>query len=206
MTAHALALLAGFGIGLSLIVVIGAQNALVLRQGIRREHVTQIVLVCAISDAILIFAGVAGLGVIVEAAPRLLDVVTVLGAAFLLSYAVIAARRALRPGALSTDPSGPPLSLRRAVTTAVALTWLNPHVYLDTVLLLGSVAGSYGSDRWWFGFGAALGSVVWFSGLGYGARLLRPVFSKPMAWRILDSFIAILMTVIAIELLLGLRS
>ncbi len=201
----AAALASGVGIGLSLIVVIGAQNAFVLRQGLRREHVLPVVAVCAGSDALLIAAGVGGLGALVDAAPGLLDAVSLVGAAFLLAYAAIAARRSLRPATLGSDPSGPPIALRRALTTAVALTWLNPHVYLDTVVLLGSVARSYGADRWWFGAGATLGSVVWFTALGLGARLLRPVFARPTAWRVLDGVIAILMSVIAVELLLGTR-
>lgn len=193
--------LAGFGLGLSLIVVIGAQNAYVLRQGLRGEHVLPVVAVCAVSDALLIAAGVGGLGAVVDAAPQVLEVMTVIGAVFLLSYAVIAARRAVRPTALGTDPSGPPVSRGQALATVVGLTWLNPHVYLDTVLLLGSVARTHGDDRWWFGVGAMLGSVTWFFALGFGARYLRPLFAKPAAWRVLDIGIAILMTVIAIELL-----
>lgn len=195
--------LTGFGFGISLIVVIGAQNAYVLRQGLHREHVATVVGICAASDAVLIIAGVGGLGALIDAAPRALDVMRVVGAVFLLGYAFVAARRVLHPQVL--DPSsaaGPPVvTTRRAVTTALALTWLNPHVYLDTVLLLGSVARSHGDDRWWFGFGAAVGSLVWFSALGFGARALRPVFARPLAWRILDTFIAVLMVIIATTLL-----
>ncbi len=194
--------LTGFGFGISLIVVIGAQNAYVLRQGLRREHVAIVVGICAASDALLIIAGVGGLGAIIDAAPRALDVMRVVGAVFLLGYAFVAVRRALHPQVL--DPAsdgGPVITARRAVTTALALTWLNPHVYLDTVLLLGSVARSHGDDRWWFGFGAVVGSVVWFSALGFGARLLQPVFARPLAWRVLDSFIAVLMVIIATTLL-----
>lgn len=194
--------LTGFGFGLSLIVVIGAQNAYVLRQGLRREHVTTVVGICAASDALLIAAGVGGLGALIDAAPRVLDALRVVGAVFLLGYAVVAARRALRPEAL--DPaagSGPAITTRRAVTTVLALTWLNPHVYLDTVLLLGSVARSHGDERWWFGLGAAIGSVVWFSALGFGARALRPVFARTAAWRVLDTLIAIVMILIATSLL-----
>jgi len=195
----------GFGFGLSLIVVIGAQNAFVLRQGLRREHIGLVVPVCACSDVVLIAAGVGGLGALVDAAPRALDVLSVLGAAFLLTYAAIAALRAARPDALRTDATGIRLSRRRAVTTAAALTWLNPHVYLDTVLLLGSIARTHGDGRWWFGAGAALGSVAWFTALGFGARILQPWFARPTAWRILDSLIAGLMIVIAVRILLGMR-
>ena len=194
--------LTGFGFGISLIVVIGAQNAYVLRQGLRREHVAIVVGICAASDALLIIAGVGGLGALIDAAPRALDVMRVVGAVFLLGYAFVAVRRVLHPQVL--DPAsgaGPAVTARRAVTTALALTWLNPHVYLDTVLLLGSVARSHGDDRWWFGFGAAVGSLAWFSALGFGARLLRPIFARPLAWRVLDSFIAMLMVIIATTLL-----
>ncbi len=198
------ATLAGAGFGLSLIVAIGAQNAFVLRQGLRGEHVLAVVLICAVSDVILIALGIAGIGSLLDLAPWLLDAMRIGGAAFLLAYAVIAGRRALHPGELDAETSGAPTSLWPTVTTAVALTWLNPHVYLDTILLLGSVAGTHGDDRWWFGVGAATGSIVWFSALGFGARLLRPMFAKPAAWRILDALIAIIMAAIAVSLLHGL--
>jgi L-lysine exporter family protein LysE/ArgO len=199
-----LAALAGLGFGLSLIIAIGAQNAFVLRQGLRREHVLAVVLVCALSDAVLIGVGVAGLGTIVQLAPWLLVVVRIAGAAFLLVYGLLAARRALRPAAMQTDAAGGKTALLPVLATVLALTWLNPHVYLDTVVLLGSVAGTHRDDRWAFGLGAALGSVLWFSALGFGARLLRPVFAKPVAWRVLDGIIAIVMIAIAVSLLLGL--
>ncbi len=198
------ATLAGAGFGLSLIVAIGAQNAFVLRQGLRGEHVLAVVLICAVSDVVLIALGIAGVGRLLELAPWLLDVMRVGGAAFLLTYAVIAGRRALRPGELDAETSGAPVALWPTVLTAVALTWLNPHVYLDTILLLGSVAGTHGDYRWWFGFGAAAGSIVWFASLGFGARLLRPLFAKPAAWRILDALIAVIMAAIAVSLLHGL--
>lgn len=198
------ATLAGAGFGLSLIIAIGAQNAFVLRQGLRGEHVLAVVLICAISDIILIAAGIAGIGSLLDLAPWLVDVMRIGGAAFLLAYAVIAARKAIRPGAIDPETSGAPSPLWPTVTTAVALTWLNPHVYLDTILLLGSVAGTHGDDRWWFGAGAAAGSIIWFSSLGFGARLLRPLFSKPASWRILDGLIAIVMAAIAASLLHGL--
>lgn len=199
-------LLAGFGLGLSLIVAIGAQNAFVLRQGLRGEHVLPVVLVCALSDAVLITAGVAGVGALVQQVPWLLVVVRVGGAAFLLAYAALAARRALRPSGDALDADAP---TRRGtpgavVLTALALTWLNPHVYLDTVVLLGSVAATQGDARAWFGAGAVLASAVWFTGLGFGARLLRPVFARPGAWRVLDAGIAVVMVGIAVSLLAGL--
>lgn len=206
MNHSVLAAASGLGFGLSLIVAIGAQNAFVLRQGLRREHVLTVVAICAVSDAVLIVAGIAGLGSVLELAPWLADVMRIGGAAFLLTYAVIAARRAWRPSAVAVDLDGTGAALWPAVTTALALTWLNPHVYLDTVILLGSVAASHGDARWWFGAGATAGSVVWFTSLGYGARLLRPLFVRPAAWRVLDALIAVIMTLIAASLLHGLTT
>ena len=197
-------LLAGFGLGLSLIVAIGAQNAFVLRQGLRREHVLWIVVICALSDAVLIGLGIWGLGAIIESADALLTVVRLGGAAFLIWYGIRSAIRAAKPGTLETESTGASTPLRTAVATALALTWLNPHVYLDTVVLLGSIGATYGDDRWLFGLGAALGSVIWFTALGFGSRLLRPLFAKPLAWRILDAAIALVMFAIAGSLLLGL--
>jgi L-lysine exporter family protein LysE/ArgO len=197
-------LLAGLGLGLSLIVAIGAQNAFVLRQGLRREHVVAIVAICAVSDAILIVLGIWGLGALIESAGWLLVVVRIAGAAFLTWYGVRSALRAFRPGTLDTDPAGARIPLRTAVLTVLALTWLNPHVYLDTVVLLGSIGATYGDSRWWFALGAVLGSVLWFTALGFGSRLLRPLFAKPVAWRILDALIALVMLAIAASLLLGL--
>ena len=203
MTSALQAAIAGLGLGLSLIVAIGAQNAFVLRQGIRREHVLPVVLVCALSDAVLIIAGVSGIGFVVERFPVVLVVLRWAGAAFLLGYGLLAARRALAPSGLATDRGGNSLSLRAAVLTVIGLTWLNPHVYLDTVLLLGSIANTHGElGRWWFAAGAVLGSILWFTALGYGARLLRGVFAKPVAWRILDVAIAVVMIALAIMLVL----
>lgn len=198
------AVLAGGGFGLSLIVAIGAQNAFVLRQGLRQQHVLVVVLVCAVSDVILIALGIAGIGSIIDRAPWLLDTVRVAGATFLLAYAAMAARRALHPGAIRDELSDAPTPLWPTFTMVLALTWLNPHVYLDTLLLLGSVAGTHGDDRWWFGLGAATGGATWFTALGFGARLLRPLFAKPSAWRILDGVIAAIMLAIALSLLHGL--
>jgi len=195
----------GLAFGLSLIVAIGAQNAFVLRVGLRRTHVLPVVAVCAASDAALIAAGVGGLGALVDRAPGVLVAARLGGAAFLLGYAVVAARRAWRPpGSLAPEDAPAPAGPWPVVATCLALTWLNPHVYLDTVVLLGSVAGTHGDDRWWFGAGAVLGSLLWFTGLGYGARLLRPVFARPGAWRVLDAVIALVMAAIAASLLLGL--
>jgi L-lysine exporter family protein LysE/ArgO len=196
-----LAALAGLGLGLSLIVAIGAQNAFVLRQGLRLEHVGAVVAVCAASDAVLICAGVLGAGALLLAHPDLLTAVCFGGAAFLLTYGVLAARRALRPAdVLAADASGVRTGLAVTVLTCLALTWLNPHVYLDTVVLLGSLSATHGGDRWWFGVGAATGSVLWFAALGFGARLLRPVFARPAAWRVLDVLIAVVMTTLGVSL------
>ena len=187
--------------GLSLIVAIGAQNAFVLRQGLRLEHVTAVVAVCAVSDAFLILAGVAGNSWLSVRLPDAITAIRLAGAAFLLGYAALAARRALRPSAIAVDAGGTRNGLLATVVTCLALTWLNPHVYLDTVLLLGAVADSRGLGRWWFAAGAAVGSVLWFSALGYGARLLRPLFARPAAWRVLDAVIAVVMAALALGLL-----
>jgi len=191
--------LAGFAATVVLIVAIGAQNAFVLRQGLRREHVLPVVVICAVSDLVLISAGIAGLGAAVAAQPTAVTVIRWVGAAFLLGYAVLAAKRAWRPGALKpTDRA--PATLRATLLTCLALTYLNPHVYLDTVLLLGSLAQQY-PHRWLFGIGAALASAVWFAGLGLGAHRLAPVLSRPTAWRVLDGLIAVIMAGVAGTLL-----
>jgi L-lysine exporter family protein LysE/ArgO len=198
--------IAGFVTGLSLIIVIGAQNAYVLRQGILRSHVVAIVAVCAASDVVLIFAGAAGIGVLVERAGVLLDVVRWFGVLFLLWYAFGALRRARKPEALSVAQDGTGTERRRVVGRAVALTWLNPHVYLDAVLLLGSIAATHDDvtgGRWWFAAGASAASVVWFSGLGFGATLLAPVLGRPRVWQILEIFVAATMIVVATTLALG---
>jgi len=199
-----LAALSGLGFGLSLIIAIGAQNAFVLRQGLRREHVLPVVVICALSDALLIALGVGGLGSLLQVVPWLLIVVRIGGAGFLIVYGILAARRAFRPSALIAADDGTTTPRWTAIATVLALTWLNPHVYLDTVVLLGSVAGTHGDERWWFGLGAVVASILWFTALGFGARFLRPLFAKPVAWRILDGVIAIVMIAIAVSLLLGL--
>jgi L-lysine exporter family protein LysE/ArgO len=194
-------LLTGLGAGASLIIAIGAQNAYVLRQGLRREHVLPIVLICIVSDALLIAAGVAGIGAVIKAAPLALEIVRWAGFAFLLLYALFAARRALRPERLEAANGVGAITLWAAVATCLALTWLNPHVYLDTILLLGSLSASHGDPgRWVFGAGAVLASILWFGMLGFGARFLAPVFARPIAWRILDGAIAVLMVVLAVLL------
>ncbi len=200
--ANVAAAVAGFFLGGSLIVAIGAQNAFILRQGLVRAHVFVVCLIAAVSDALLIAAGVAGLGSIVAGSPVLIATVTLAGAAFLFGYAALALRRAMHPHALkAADRSAG--GVWAAVTTCLALTFLNPHVYLDTVLLIGGLSGQYaGAARLAFGAGAVVASFAWFFGLGYGARLLAPVFLKPMAWRVLDLLIAAIMAVLATGLLL----
>ena len=197
-------LLAGLGFGFGLIVAIGAQNAYVLRQGIRREHVGLVVAVCAISDVLLITVGAAGVGAVIARHTTALAVVTVLGAGVLLVYAVQAVRRAIRPAALTVASMGTePTRIGSVVLAALALTWLNPHVYLDTVVLLGSISATY-TAPWLFALGAAIASIGWFAVLGFGARLLAPVFARPGAWRVFDAGVAVVMTSIAAKLLLGL--
>lgn len=210
--------LAGLGLGFSLIVAIGAQNLFVLRQGLRREHVFAVAAICAISDAVLIVLGVSGIGLVLQAVPWLVDVVRWAGALFLVTYGVLAARRAWRPSgealraAEGTDAvgtvSGPATTtttrtrLLPVMLTCLALTWLNPHVYLDTVFLLGTVANTHGDERWLFAAGAVTASFVWFFGLAFGARLLGRWLSTPRAWRILDAVIAVVMIALGVSLVL----
>ncbi|MDQ5894499.1 MAG: L-lysine exporter family protein LysE/ArgO [Actinomycetota bacterium] len=200
-------MLLGFGASLTLIVAIGAQNAYLLRLGVegRGRILVTVILICALSDAILIAAGVAGIGAVIEAAPAATDVVRVLGAIFLISYGVMAARRAIRPQAMVVDESPADASMKAIILTTLALTWLNPHVYLDTVMLLGSIANQQGeTDRWWWAAGAMAASFAWFFILGYGARLLKPLFARPAAWRVLDWLIAFVMVSLGAGLIVGL--
>ncbi|WP_436526539.1 LysE/ArgO family amino acid transporter [Actinoplanes sp. HUAS TT8] len=193
---------AGFLASAVLIIAIGAQNAFVLRQGLRREHVLPVVLVCAFSDLALTSAGIAGLGAVVADRPALVTAIRWIGAAFLIGYAVLAARRALRPEG-SLDPTGQaPASLRATLLTTLALTYLNPHVYLDTVLLLGSIAQQH-AYHWFFLIGTTAASFTWFALLGLGAQKLGPLLARPGAWRVLDGLIALVMTGVAATLLLG---
>lgn len=199
-------MLLGFGASLTLIVAIGAQNAYLLRLGVegRGRTLVTVVLICAISDALLIAAGVAGIGAVIEAAPAAIDVVRIFGAIFLISYGVMAARRAISPQGMELEGSPANASMKAIILTTLALTWLNPHVYLDTVMLLGSIANQQGeTDRWWWALGAMLASFTWFFLLGYGARLLKPFFARPSAWRILDGLIAVIMTGLGVGLIVG---
>jgi L-lysine exporter family protein LysE/ArgO len=195
------AAISGFLLGASLIIAIGAQNAFILRQGLLREHVFVLCLICSLSDAVLIAAGVGGLGTLVAQSPRLILVVTVGGSLFLLSYAFLAFRRAMKPEMLKAAREGGG-SLGKAVGACLAFTFLNPHVYLDTVLLIGSLSAQFpGAARLAYGVGAAAASFMWFFGLGYGARLLQPIFARPAAWRVLDVVIGVVMAAIALRLL-----
>lgn len=191
----------GFATSAALIVAIGAQNAFVLRQGLARRHVLPVVLVCALSDALLIALGVAGLGALVQRHGLLLDLARYGGAAFLIVYGVLAARRALAEHSLALRGEAAD-GLRAALATCLAFTYLNPHCWLDTVVLIGSIASQRPApERLAFGAGAVLASGAWFFALGYGARLLAPLFARPRAWRVLDGTIALVMWAIAASLL-----
>ncbi len=194
-------LLSGFALSLTLILAIGAQNAFVLRQGLRREHVFWVCLTCALCDAALIAAGIAGFGALAEAVPWFETAMRYGGAAFLIWYGTQNALSAWRGGAALSADSHATQSLNRAITTVLALTFLNPHVYLDTVVLIGSISAQY-PDRLAFGVGAVSASFVFFFTLGYGARLLSPVFARSRSWQILDALIALTMWAIALKLLL----
>jgi L-lysine exporter family protein LysE/ArgO len=193
----------GFALCVGLIVAIGAQNAFVLRQGLRREHVFVVATICFVSDALLIALGCAGFGTLVQAHPLLVTAVRWIGAAFLIVYGARSAWAAWRPQTLQAGTQ-PPMSRRRAVLGVLAMTWLNPHVYLDTVLLVGGLAGRYAATpRLAFAAGAVSVSALWFYGLGFGAVRLAPLFAKPLTWRLLDGVIALTMWAIAIALLRG---
>jgi L-lysine exporter family protein LysE/ArgO len=205
--------LLGLGTGLSLIIAIGAQNAYLLRLGVvaARRIMLPVVLLCALSDAVLISAGTAGVGALLDRAPGVLVAVRVVGAGFLFVYGFLAARRAVKPSGealvVVTDAgaggSGRGIRLGTALATVAAFTWLNPHVYLDAVVFLGSLANQQSPDaRWWWVGGAVCASFIWFFSLGFGARLLRPLFARPIAWRVLDGTIAVVMVALALRLAL----
>ena len=196
-----IASVAGFFTGLSLIIAIGAQNAYVLRLGLMRHHVLAVVLFCAVSEALLIIAGVAGLGAIIQQLPLLLEVFRYAGAAYLIWFGILAIRRVLKPKSLQAQ--GEALPLLKTLATMAALTWLNPHVYLDTVILLGSIGNQFEPNQWWFAIGAASASFVWFFSLGYGAKLLSRFMSSMRFWQVLDLVIAGVMFAIAASLLFG---
>lgn len=191
--------LAGFLTGLSLIVAIGAQNAYVLRLGLARNHVGVAVAICAGADALLIAIGIGGLGAIVQAHGDVLTAIALLGGAYLLWFAFRSFRSALHPDVLVPSQQEPQ-AVAAVALAVLGLTFLNPHVYLDTILLVGTIGASFGTDRWWFALGAAIASVAWFSGLGFGARLLSPLMARPVTWRVLDAAIGVVMLTIAIVL------
>ena len=191
--------LAGLLTGLTLIVAIGAQNAFVLRQGIRREHLLPVVAICIAADATLIALGTSGVGALVSSHPGLVRVVTWVGAAYLVGYGLLALRRATRPTGLEATA---PASRGSVVATTLAITFLNPHVYLDTVLMLGSIANGFEDERWAFAGGAVVGSTVWFTGLALGARALARPLASPRTWRVLDAVIGV--TMIGLGVLLAL--
>lgn len=194
-----LAFLPGFFAGLGLIVAIGAQNAFVIRQGLKRQHVLAVVAICALADAALIALGIAGLGAIIQGLPWLLEGVRWFGVAYLTWFGIKSIRSAFKNQTMDTsgEEAG---SLKKAVLAVLGFTFLNPHVYLDTVILLGSISNQFAEDRWIFGFGAMTASVVWFSTIGFGARAASRFMSKPIFWRVLDSLIAAVMFSIAFYL------
>jgi len=193
---------AGLGAGLSLIIAIGAQNAFVLRNGLRGAHVGWIVSICAVSDIVLISLGTVALSWVARVASPALTVMRWGGVAFLVFYGLLSLRRAWRGEELGVDDDlSKPSRLWPTILTTLALTWLNPHVYIDTVLLLGSLANSHRPDQWWFAGGAMLASCIWFPLLGFGARWLRPLFRSARAWRVLDVVIALVMWGIAASLI-----
>jgi L-lysine exporter family protein LysE/ArgO len=194
--------LAGFALGISLILAIGAQNAFVLKQGLKREHVFAVCFICALSDAILISAGVAGFGAIVNQFPLIEQVSRYAGAAFLLVYAALSFKSALTASHKLEAKGKEVGSLMTALLTCLAFTWLNPHVYLDTVVLLGSISTQYEGQQLAFGVGAVIASFVFFFSLGFGARLLIPVFKNPNAWKVLEAIIGLVMLLLAINLLM----
>jgi L-lysine exporter family protein LysE/ArgO len=192
-------LIVGFIASFTLIAAIGAQNAFVLRQGLRGEHVLPVVALCTVSDIVLISAGIAGVGALISAHPGALNIAKFGGALFLLCYGLLAARRAWRPSSLNPSDKAP-ARLFDVLVTCAALTFLNPHVYLDTVVLLGALANEHRDEKWLFGVGAVTASAVWFVSLGLGARRLAGLFAAPMTWRILDGVIAVMMIGLGVSL------
>ena len=197
------ALIAGFGLGLGLIVAIGAQNAFILKQGLKRQHVFVLCLICALSDAVLIVAGVYGLGYVAGRFALVSDVARYGGAAFLVAYGLRSFRAAFSKSESLQGAGGDASSLRAAVLVCLAFTWLNPHVYLDTFFLIGTVSTQYADERALFALGATAASFAFFFSLGYGARLLAPLCARPAAWRVLDVAIGCVMFAIAASLLRG---
>jgi len=195
--------LSGFALGGSLIIAIGAQNAFILRMGLIRHHVFVLCLICALSDAVLIAVGVAGLGAVVDTNPQLLKFISIGGGLFLMVYAIFAIRRMIFPETMESR-SARSMPIIKAISICLAFTFLNPHVYLGTVVLVGALAAAWqGQERLIFATGAISASFVWFFALGYGARLLGPLFEKQISWQILDALIAIVMAWLGISIFIG---
>jgi len=194
-----IALIPGFLTGLSLIVAIGAQNAFVIRQGLLRSHVLLVVAVCSLSDAFLIILGTGGLGEIVKANEHLLTFIRWLGVAYLTWFGIRSLRSAFKENQLLASGAAE-TTWKKILATVLALTYLNPHVYLDTVIFVGSIANQFTTDRWYFAFGASLASLAWFTSIGFGAQAASKLMSKPIFWRIFDTFVALVMFSIAFTL------
>jgi len=196
------AALAGCTLSLSLILVIGSQNAFVLKQGIKNQHVFIVCAICALSDAILISLGVAGFGAIVQSNPTIELIARYGGAIFLAAYAIFSFKSAFTSVDVLHSSQEETVSVRKSIGTALAFTWLNPHVYLDTLVLLGSISTQYQPRQWRFAAGATAGSLMFFFTLGYGARALAPLLKRPGAWRVLEFIVGVVMLVIAISLII----
>jgi L-lysine exporter family protein LysE/ArgO len=194
-----IAFLPGLLTGLSLIIAIGAQNAFVIRQGLTKRHVLLVVAICAASDALAIVLGVSGLGAIIQGLPWLLEIIRWFGVAYLTWFGVKSLRSAFKTQSLDASgiQSG---NATKVALTVLGVTWLNPHFYLDTVILLGSIGNQFGDDRWWFAAGGILGSFLWFFSIGFGAKAASGLMKKPSFWKILDTVIAVVMFSIAILL------
>ena len=193
------AFLPGLLTGLSLIIAIGAQNAFVIRQGLTKQHVFLVVAICAVSDALAIVLGISGLGAIVQGQPLLLEIIRWLGVAYLTWFGIKSIRSAMKPQSLDATVVQSGTAMKVALTV-LSVTWLNPHFYLDTVILLGSIGNTFGEDKWWFAAGGVLGSFLWFTSIGFGAKAASRYMSKPIFWKVLDSIIAAVMFSIAILL------
>jgi L-lysine exporter family protein LysE/ArgO len=196
-----LALIPGFLTGLSLIVAIGAQNAFVIRQGLMRSHVILVVAICSLSDALLIVFGTGGLGQLIKSNESVLTIVRWFGVGYLTWFGIRSLRSAFKKNALLAS-EGEGSSWKRTLISVLALTYLNPHVYLDTVIFLGSIANQFGSDKWIFALGASIASFAWFSTIGFGARAASRLMSKTIFWKIFDTFVALVMFSIALSLAL----
>ena len=195
-----IAFLPGLLTGLSLIIAIGAQNAFVIRQGLAKSHVLLVVVICAASDALLIFLGTGGLGALIASQPDALEIIRWFGVIYLTFFGLNTLRKVFRSGALSIE-GAPSISRSAAIASVLGFTFLNPHVYLDTVILLGSISNQFQSDRWYFALGASIGSILWFSALGFGARAASKFMTKPIFWKVLDYIIASIMFAVAIFLI-----